>query len=474
MLAVLAATMAILEPSAPPQPMREFRAAWIATVDNIDWPSKPGLSVKEMKRELLAILDTCQKLNMNAVVLQVRPSADALYKSPHEPWAWYLTGEQGRAPAENFDPLEFACYQAHLRGMELHAWLNPYRALHPAQKGPVSNSHVSKKFPRAVKKYGSYLWMDPGDPDVQKHSFLVFMDLVERYNLDGIHIDDYFYPYPVAGQDFPDDESYQSYRSNGGTLGRKDWRRHNVNTMIEDVYEGIKKRKPYVKFGISPFGIARPGVPSGIKAGIDQYDDLYADCELWLEEGWCDYMSPQLYWPIKQEAQSFPRLLDWWTSVNPHDRHIWPGLYTSQLNPNGSAKWKPAEVANQIALTRKSKSTPGAIHFSVKAIHRDWAGIKASLGKTYAQKALVPESAWLGDDKPGKPSIATFKGGRMKVNGLPGAQFIAIYDLKGKLIKIAPNNSSMLQFAGTVRSVVVQGVSRTGVLGPAVTVPLSP
>ena len=472
MLAVLAATMAILEPSAPPKPMREFRAAWIATVDNIDWPSKPGLSVSEMKRELLAIFDTCQKLNMNAVVLQVRPSADALYKSPHEPWSWYLTGEQGKAPAGGFDPLEFACYQAHLRGMELHAWLNPYRALHPAQKGPVSGDHVSRELPKAVHKYGTYLWMDPGDPEVQKHSFQVFMDLVDRYNLDGIHIDDYFYPYPVAGQDFPDSASYAAYRSTGGSLSLKDWRRHNVNTMIEDVYKGIKRRKPFVKFGISPFGIYRPGVPSGIKAGIDQYDELYADCKLWLDEGWCDYMSPQLYWPIKQEAQSFPKLLDWWTSNNPHDRHIWPGLYTSQLNPNGSAKWKPAEVVNQIGLIRKSSSTSGAVHFSVKALHRDWAGIKASLGKSYAQKALVPESPWLGKAKPERPSVSTYAGRKIKVKPIPGAQFVAIYDAKGSLIKVAPNNAAVMQFSSTVKQIQVQGVSRTGVLGPLATVVL--
>jgi uncharacterized lipoprotein YddW (UPF0748 family) len=473
MLGALAAMMTLLSPPAPtPQAPREFRAAWIATVDNIDWPSKPGLSSDQMKRELETLLDTCERLNFNAVVLQVRPSADALYKSDLEPWSWYLTGEQGKAPDDGFDPLAFACHEAHMRGLELHAWLNPYRALHPAQKGPVAWNHVSKLYPNAVKTYGAYEWMDPGDPEARAHSLAVFRDIVARYNIDGIHIDDYFYPYPVYDginrRGFPDDDTYARYVANGGTLKQGDWRRNNVDTFIRDVYQSIKLMKPSVKFGISPFGIYRPDTPSGIKAGVDQYAYLYADCKLWLEQGWCDYMSPQLYWPIKQEAQSFPRLFKWWTSINPEHRHIWPGLFTSQMNPDG-AKWKSKEIADQISLTRQGATTAGAVHFSVKAIQKNWGGIQAELGKIYKMRALVPSSPWLGVKAPAKPVLMAATTGSIQIRAVLGAQFVALYEKKGAiwtLRKVLPNHGKPIALTLVKgREIAVRGVSSTGIEG---------
>lgn len=475
MLGALAAMMTLLSPPGPsPQAPREFRAAWIATVDNIDWPSKPGLGAEQMKAELRALLDTCERLNFNAVVLQVRPSADALYQSNLEPWSWYLTGQQGRATETGFDPLAFACHEAHLRGLELHAWLNPYRALHPAQKGPVSSNHVSALYPDAVKKYGTYQWLDPGHEDAREHSLAVFQDIVKRYDIDGLHIDDYFYPYPVReggkAVEFPDDATYADYVRKGGRLKRNDWRRDNVNRFIRDVYRSIKSAKPEVKFGISPFGIYRPNTPSGIKAGIDQYGELYADCKLWLEEGWCDYMSPQLYWPIKQEAQSFPKLYKWWNSINPKDRHIWPGLYTSQLNPTG-AKWKSKEIADQIALTRKGSASAGSIHFSMKAIQRDWAGIKAELAKTYKNRALVPASPWLGGNSPGAPALVSATTRGIHVRPVPGAQFIALYERSDddwSLRKVLPNHGKPVVLPLVKgRQVAVRAVSPSGIEGPS-------
>lgn len=396
-----------------PDVSREFRGVWVATVANIDWPSKPGLSVDSMKNELTGILDKCSELKMNAVVLQVRPSADALYKSDLEPWSWYLTGEQGKAPAGGFDPLEYAIEESHKRGIELHAWCNPYRALHPNQKGAVAKTHVSVKYPDWVKKYGTYLWMDPGEPGVQDHSFKVFMDLVERYDLDGIHIDDYFYPYPITegGKkvDFPDSKSYGAYVSGGGTLNRGDWRRKNVDDFIERVYLGIKARKSHVKFGISPFGIYRPGVPEGIKAGIDQYDELYADALKWYQRGWCDYMTPQLYWPITQTPQAYPVLLNWWASVNTQRRHFWPGNFTSRTNPS-DGNWNPKEVVDQIGLTRLQQGAGGNVHFSMKAFMNNWNGISDALKNgPYARAAIVPSTPWLDSKIPNSPALGVGK-----------------------------------------------------------------
>ncbi|HET7360691.1 MAG TPA: family 10 glycosylhydrolase, partial [Salinimicrobium sp.] len=293
-----------------PHAMREFRAAWVATVANINWPSKPGLSSKEQQKEAIALLDFLKKHNFNAVILQVRPQADALYESELEPWSYFLTGEQGKAPEPFYDPLHFWIEAAHDRGLELHAWLNPYRA-HHTSGGEISEESIIKTHPELVVKLknGMY-WMDPSKEGTQKRSTAVVMDIVKRYDIDGIHFDDYFYPYDSynGGEDFPDDESWKAYRESGGKLSRADWRRESVNTFIRNLYKRIKAEKPHVKFGISPFGIWRPGYPKSIR-GYDQYNELYADARLWLRKGWVDYFTPQLYWTINQIPQSFPVLL---------------------------------------------------------------------------------------------------------------------------------------------------------------------
>jgi uncharacterized lipoprotein YddW (UPF0748 family) len=247
------------EPGVPDVP-REFRAVWVATVANIDWPSEPGLSTQDQQDELIAILDRCKVLNFNAVVLQVRPAADALYPSDLEPWSYFLTGEMGAAPQPHYDPLAFAVQEAHRRGLELHAWFNPYRALHPSNKGDVADSHISKTRPSVVHEYGPYLWMNPSEPAVQAHSLAVMLDVVRRYDVDGIHMDDYFYPYKVNDDegnevDFPDDAAWRAYLDAGGKLGRSDWRRKSVDDFIERLYRETKKIKPHVQVGISPFGI---------------------------------------------------------------------------------------------------------------------------------------------------------------------------------------------------------------------------
>ncbi len=398
----------------PPLP-REFRAAWVATVDNIDWPSKRDLSTEQQKDELKAIIDRARTLHLNALVFQVRPSADALYASKLEPWSEYLTGLQGQAPKPAWDPLAYAVAECHKVGIELHCWFNPYRVLHPSQKGPLATNNLAKTNPGVVKEYGKYLWMDPGEPAVQKRSLDVMIDVVKRYDIDGVHIDDYFYPYPILDDnkkkvDFPDGPSWAKYQASGGRLNRDDWRRKNVDDFIEALYKEIKRQKCHVKFGISPFGIYRPGIPEGIKAGVDQYAELYADAEKWLKKGWCDYYSPQLYWPISQTPQAYPTLLDYWISKNDMKRHIWPGLYTSRVDPNGGA-WKAQEIGDQIRMSRERQASAGNVHFSFKALKKNWGLLATGLQRgLYKDDAFVPESAWLGPKKPKKPGVSIADG----------------------------------------------------------------
>ncbi|HWI59177.1 MAG TPA: family 10 glycosylhydrolase [Bacillota bacterium] len=388
----------------PPRPVREYRAAWIATVANIDWPSTNATTTALQKAELLAIMDRAVQLKLNTLIFQVRPACDALYASSLEPWSEYLTGTMGKAPEPFYDPLAFAVEEAHKRGLELHAWFNPYRARHNAAKSPISPTHISKTHPELVRHYGKFLWLDPGEKAVQDHSLNVVIDVVKRYDIDGVHFDDYFYPYKekdAAGRelDFPDEASWKRFGA-GGKLDREEWRRENVNRFLERVYKSIKATKPWVKFGISPFGIWRPGFPAQIK-GYDAYAKLYADSRKWLANGWLDYCAPQLYWGVKPPEQSFPVLLQWWTEQNPKGRHLVPGMDTTKTG----GKWKPEEIVSQIRLARKQPGGSGHIHWNMKSLMRNPA-LDATLEReVYAEPALVPAAPWLDRSRPRKPQL---------------------------------------------------------------------
>ena len=387
-----------------PSAEREFRAAWVATVDNINWPSKPGLPVEDQKKEAIALLDLLYKNNFNAVIFQVRPQCDALYKSDLEPWSYYLTGEQGKAPEPYYDPLEFWIKEAHARGLELHAWLNPYRAHHPASGEVTNTSFVRKRPDLVVKLEQGYWWMDPAKQGTQDHSYNVVMDLVRRYDLDGIHFDDYFYPYPDYNnfKDFPDDESWQAYQKSGGKLSRGDWRREAVNSFIKRVYKGIKAEKPYVKFGLSPFGIWRPYNPPAIGGSFDQYNTLYADARKWLNEGWIDYYSPQLYWPVNQLLQSYPLLLGWWNTENVKGRHLWPGISIGRQPADKATD----EAINEIMIARGIlPRSPGVVHWSIGSLVYSPEMTKAISDGPYRRKALVPPSPWLNKKSPAPPEV---------------------------------------------------------------------
>ena len=446
----------------PPPDPREFRAAWVASVANIDWPSKPGLTAEAQRSEALAILNRAQTLGLNALILQIRPAGDALYPSTLEPWSEYLSGEQGKPPQPLYDPLSFWVQEAHRRALELHVWFNPYRARHSSAKTPLVAPHIGVRQSALVKRYGDQLWMDPGEPAAAAHTLAVMADVVRRYDIDGVHIDDYFYPYPVsvpAGpngveQPFPDEESYARYRLGGGQQQREDWRRANVDALVQQIYTTVHQIKPWVRVGISPFGVGKPERrPAGV-VGFSQYDKLYADVERWFTEGWLDYLAPQLYWQINREGLQFPVLLDHWMAENTRGRHLWPGLFTSLVSKGepaasaGPRVWPAREITEQIQLQRQRGARAGGhIHFSMAALMQDRDGLATQLQNgLYAQAALVPATPWLDDASaapaapllrrvgdritiepaagasPARWSVWTRTGGHWRFTVLPGAQ----------------------------------------------------
>lgn len=402
----------------PPPVTREFRAAWISSVGENSWLAQlTGKSTAEQKATLGAMLDRAVQLKLNAIIFQVRPSCDVLYESPFEPWSEYLTGKMGRAPQPFYDPLAFMVEEAHKRGLELHAWFNPYRAHHADAKSPIAPNHVSRAHPEYVRTYGKYLWLDPGERNVQDYSLGVVMDVVKRYDIDGVHFDDYFYPYrekdpgghPIS---FPDDASWKKFGANG-PLARDDWRRENVNTFIQRVYSSIKATKPWVKFGIAPFGIWRPGNPAQIR-GKDAYAELYGDTRKWIANGWADYFSPQLYWNIENKEQSFPVLLKWWSEQNLKGRHLWPGLDATKVDND---KWKPDEIAQQIRYSRQL-NPPGQIFWGMHNLMPGQSRLAEKLAREiYTSPALVPASPWMSSKTPGAPVffMSGLQSGKLRV-----------------------------------------------------------
>lgn len=386
-----------------PAVAREFRAAWIATVANINWPSKRNLTTEQQQEEAIVLLDMLKQNNFNAVIFQVRPSSDALYESQLEPWSYFLTGEIGKRPDPYYDPLDFWVEEAHKRGLELHVWLNPYRAHHSNGGVVTSESMVKKASDYVVRLKNGMYWFDPSDQRTQDHASRVVNDIVKRYDIDGVHFDDYFYPYASynGGADFPDSKTWNAYRSTGGDLSRADWRRSNVNRFIERIYKEIKAEKNFVKFGLSPFGIWKPGYPSGV-TGSSQYDELYADAKLWLNKGWIDYFTPQLYWPIEPQKQSFTALLKWWQSENTYNRHLWPGLNTVEVRAADRTK----EIVNQVEAARDIvPNSPGVVHWSIAGLTKNPGMLPALKNGPYKEKALIPRSPWLNANPLLQPSL---------------------------------------------------------------------
>ncbi|XP_076450450.1 glycosyl hydrolase YngK-like isoform X2 [Babylonia areolata] len=381
---------------------REFRAVWVATVANIDWPSSGQDPSSKQRQDLVDLLDTLKDLHFNAVIFQVRPAADAFYSSPYDPWSIYLTGRQGQAPHPFWDPLATAVTEAHARGMELHAWFNPYRAKAGSTSlTDLAPQHMARQLPQDAHPYGPNLWMDPGSRAVQNRTLDTILHVVTHYDIDGVHFDDYFYPYPEQDQDFPDDATYQAYVAEGGRLSRALWRHHNVDGLVQEVSRRIKDVRPWVKFGISPFGIWMSGQPSGV-VGFSSNTGQYADSRKWLAEGWVDYLAPQLYWEIDPPRQSFTALSDWWIQQNSRGRHLYMGCATYRT-ATGDRHWPVSEIERQVRETRsrRNESDLGNIFFSAK-YYRDNTGGIADLFRdsVYPRPALAPTMPWLRSDVP--------------------------------------------------------------------------
>jgi uncharacterized lipoprotein YddW (UPF0748 family) len=381
---------------------RELRAAWIATVVNIDWPSQKGLSTQRQQEEYVTLLDTLKAVGMNAVIVQVRPVADAFYPSSYEPWSEYLSGTQGKHPEPYYNPLAFMIAEARKRGLEFHAWFNPYR-VSMNDKWMFSGDHPIYRHPEWFVRYGGKWYYDPGHPEAQQFVLQSIMETVKHYDLDAVHFDDYFYPYRIAHENFPDSCSYEAYGIHAYP-NRDDWRRENVNFFVRELSSRIKSEKPHVKFGISPFGVWRNNdkdpAGSATRAGQTNYDDLYADVLTWLREGWIDYITPQLYWPIGFAVADYTVLLEWW-SRHTYGKHLYIGQGIYRLGAKG---WENhEELNNQLALNRSNPQVKGSMYFSAKFFLQDKDGLNARMKQVNRYPALVPPMEWIDAEAPEAP-----------------------------------------------------------------------
>ena len=398
-----------LTATAVAQPKYEFRAAWVASVENIDWPSKKGLPVDSQKVEFIRLLEMHKRNGLNAVVVQVRPAADAFFPSPYEPWSEWLTGIQGRAPSPYYDPLSFMIEETHRRGMEFHAWCNPYRAVKTIGRSSVATDHITRQHPEWFVRFENTLYFDPGNKEVQEYVTKVIRDIVHRYDIDALHFDDYFYPYDIVeggpkGKDFPDNATYARY---GQGMTKGDWRRSNVDSVILMISKAIKEEKRYCKFGVSPFAIWRNQSqdPEGsdTRGGVTDYDNLYANIRLWLKQGWIDYVVPQIYFDFDHTHAPYGPLLDWWAH-NSYGKHCYIGLGIYKAFERIPAWHDPNQIPRQIRAMRTYPEVQGAVYFSSSTFQSNPLGWCDSLQNNYYNyPALIPPMPWLDSAKPHDP-----------------------------------------------------------------------
>ncbi|APC36960.1 glycosyl hydrolase [Nocardiopsis dassonvillei] len=424
-----------VDPQAPPK--RQMRAEWISSVVNIDWPSEQGLSPERQKAELIDLYDRAKADGLNAVFVQIRPTADAFWPSPHEPWSEWLTGTQGTDPG--YDPLAFAVEEAHARNLEFHGWFNPYRvAMHDDPSRLVAD-HPARVNPDWVFAYGGKLYYDPGIPEVRAFVVEAMMHAVENYDLDGVHFDDYFYPYPVAGETVPDQDTFAEYGGEFGDIG--DWRRDNVNRMVQEMDEAVHTAKPHVKFGISPFGIWRNDTsdPNGSDTGgFESYSQIYADSRRWVREGWVDYINPQVYWEIGLPVADYAVLVPWWEQVTEGtDVHLYIGQAAYKVG-NAGAWSDPDELSRHLDLNREYPGVDGDVYFSANSLRtnaRD--AMDVVVEQHYSHPALIPVKEDLGGAAPAPPVVtaAARADGGTELTIRPGRggrpAYYAVYELEG-------------------------------------------
>lgn len=389
------------------QPKYEFRGVWIATVNNIDWPAGGVTDPAKQKTDYIRLLDMHQKNGMNAMIVQIRPSADAFYPSQYEPWSQWLTGVQGKPPFPYYDPMQFMIEETHKRGMEFHAWLNPYRAVHNIGRSSIAANHITRIYPHWFLTYGDKKYFDPGNKEAQKFVVKVVRDIVKRYDVDAIHMDDYFYPYRIPGKEFPDEASY---RRSGSSLNKDDWRRSNTDSIIQALSIAIKQEKKHCRFGISPFSVWRNNDKDSLRGSDSRsnqtnYDDLYADILLWLKKGWIDYVTPQIYFAIGNPQVDYAKMLDWW-SRNSFGRHVYigHGIYKVGSKEEG---WEDSnQLPNQIKLLRRYPNVQGSIYYSSKIFEKNPHGWNDSLQNSYYKyPALLPPMRWIDNEKPWPPIV---------------------------------------------------------------------
>jgi uncharacterized lipoprotein YddW (UPF0748 family) len=468
----------VAEPEPVPEPVpdlvpvavpREFRGLWVATVSNLDFPSRRGLAPAEAIAELTAIVDGAHTRGFNALVFQVRPEGDALYASRLEPWSRFLTGSQGGDPG--FDPLATLIELAHGRGIEVHAWFNPYRAA-AARGAPTAENHVSRTCSGAVCPWGNVVWLDPGAEDVRKHTLAVIDDVLTRYDIDGVHLDDYFYPYPDGNKAFPDADTYEAYVKGGGALSRSEWRRHNVDTMVEQIAGLVAQRRPDCRFGISPFGIYRPGQPAGIR-GMDQVEALNADPLKWYQQGWVHYLAPQLYWSTQREAQRYDRLLGWWNEQVDPSRPLLVGLDATKVGKD--PEWTLDELRKQVELSRAADRTAGQIWFRATPVLTDQAGLGGLVAELYASPALPPATPGFSPE-PAPPKVVVEAGAVALEDPDPSStRAFVLYGAAGEELKVdrilGPATREVPLTAGTW---AISAVRRGGVESPGVRFVVAP
>ncbi|MBI2618629.1 MAG: family 10 glycosylhydrolase [Ignavibacteriales bacterium] len=392
--------------SGQPSPKREFRGAWIATVTNLDWPSSRNLTPQEQRDQLVAILNDLHDAGLNAVIFQIRTECDALYNSPYEPWSYWLTGAQGTAPNPIYDPLEFAVAEAHKRGMEIHAWFNPYRAYRQTNTYATHATHVTNTHPEWVLTCPSgYKFLDPGLPQTRDFIAVIISDVIRRYDIDGVHMDDYFYPYPEHNFTVEDTASFSNYSRGFPDSLKADWRRDNVNLLVQQIHDSVQALKPWLKFGMSPFGIWKSGVPSGI-FGLSAYDVIYCDAIAWLKQQSIDYLTPQLYWAFGG-GQDYGKLQPWWAdSAAAYGRHLYTG--------NAPFSLSGTEIENQINFNRVNPKVQGSVQFRANSIRFNTNGIRDRLiQNVFRHASAIPVMDWKETIPPNSPSNlqAVFNGG---------------------------------------------------------------
>ncbi|QXJ19586.1 family 10 glycosylhydrolase [Actinomadura graeca] len=425
---------------------RQVRGMWIATVAGIDWPKDTAHPAERQRAEFVKLLDTAKAMNMNAVFVQIRPNSDAFYPSPYEPWSQWITGTQGKDPG--YDVLAFMLKEAHERNLEFHAWFNPYRVSRQGDLDKLAPNSPARQHPDWVRKYGKGLWYDPGLPQVRDLTTRAVLDVVRKYDIDAVHFDDYFYPYPEDG-DFPDAATYKTH---GGGLGKADWRRRNVDTLVESLSDQIHRTKPWVRFGISPFGVWRNKStdPAGSATrALQSYDDIYADTRTWIREGWLDYVTPQLYWPIGDERADYATLAEWWSrQVEGTGVQLTIGQAAYRVGQDDTWK-KPAELSRHLTLNARHPQVRGDVFFSATDIVSDRRGFADRLRRDHYAAPAIPPPARDGAGKappPVQDVAAGADGGGVRVRWRPseGAASYAVYRVGGRRPGCAPVDPSAL------------------------------